>query len=476
MAEIYQTSRQGDRLARIDAAGDPTTSPDRVLTLDLSHAHQTILGLGGAFTESGGVVLAELSAARRAEVLAAYFGRNGARYSLARTHVASCDFSLRNYTYAPVPDDTALAHFSIEPDRTYLLPMIKEAQAVPGASFNILASPWTAPPWMKTNGAWNGGSLRPEHFATFADYLVKYLQAYAHEGVPIWGLTPMNEPLGNNANWESTHFTPRQMRVFIVDHLAPALARADLDTTLWIYDQNREPCLLDWAEAILGDPSAAPLVAGMAVHWYQSTVDVGGELLDMVGRRFPHHAILHTEGCIDAIGDDEPIGAWLDDDWYWRPEATDWGFRWAPDDQKSQHPPYRPFERYARDLIGGLNHGLVGWIDWNMVLDLRGGPNHARNYCLAPVLVDSGRDHVFYTPLYYAVAHVSRFVRPGARRVGLAGHDDRFMATALANPDGSRVVVVFNLAEQDLRYHLVSGGDVITVAIPDRALQTIILT
>ena len=475
MPEIYQTSRQGDRLARIDAATGPTTTPDRALTLDPSRTHQSILGLGGAFTESGGAVLAELTAERRAEVLAAYFGRDGARYSLVRTHVASCDFSVRNYTYAPVPDDTALAHFSIEPDRTYLLPMIKEAQAVAGAQFRLLASPWTAPPWMKTNGAWNGGSLRPEHFTTFADYLVKYLQAYAREGVPIWGLTPMNEPLGNDSNWESTHFTPQQMRTFIVDHLAPALAHEGLDTTLWIYDQNREPCLLDWAEVILGDPSAAPLVAGMAVHWYQSTVDVGGELLDQVGRRFPHHAILHTEGCIDAIGDDEPIGAWLDDDWYWRPEATDWGFHWAPADQKAQHPPYRPFDRYARDLIGGLNHGLVGWIDWNLVLDLRGGPNHARNYCLAPVLVDSGRDHVFYTPLYYAVAHVSRFVRPGARRIGLDGHDDRFMATALANPDGSLVVVVFNLSEQDLRYQLVHGDDATAVVIPGQALQTVVL-
>jgi glucosylceramidase len=475
MLEIFQTSRQGDRLARIDparAGGRPT---DRVLTIDESRTFQTVLGFGGAFTEAGASVLAELTAERRREVLAAYFGPAGARYSLTRTHVASCDFSVRNCTYAPVPGDTALEHFSIEPDRTYLLPMIHEAQAVDGADFRILASPWTAPPWMKTNGTWNGGELLPEHHATFAAYLVKYLQAYAAEGVPIWGLTPINEPLGNNASWESTHFTPREMRAFIVDHLAPALARAGLDTRIWIYDQNRDQCLLEWADAILGDATAARLVDGVAVHWYQSTVDVGGDLLDEVGRRYPRHGILHTEGCIDAIGDDEPIGSWLDDDWYWRPEATDWGMHWAPADEKAHHPAYRPFYRYARDLIGGLEHGLVGWIDWNMVLNLRGGPNHARNMCLAPVLIDSGRDHVHYTPLYYAVAHVSRFVRPGARRVAVTGQDDRLMATALANPDGSLVVVVFNLDEQDRRYEWSRGDRTYSADIPGQALQTILM-
>lgn len=471
MYEIHQTTRQGDRLAQIDPSGGAQRAPDRVLTIDDTQTFQTILGLGGSFTESGAAVLAELSEARRAEVLAAYFGVHGARYSLTRTHIASCDFSVRNYTYAPVPDDRTLTHFSIAPDRTYLLPMIREAREVPGSDFRILASPWTAPPWMKTNGDWNGGELRPEHHPTFADYLVKYLQAYQREGVPIWGLTPMNEPLGNGASWESTHFTPQRMREFIVDHLA----RADLDPSIWIYDQNRDPCLLDWADTILGDPAAAALVAGVAVHWYQSTVDVGGAVLDEVRRRFPRHAILHTEGCIDSIGDIEPVGAWLEDDWYWRPEATDWGWRWAPEAEKANHPAYRPFYRYASDLIGGLNHGLVGWIDWNMVLDLRGGPNHARNFCLAPVLVDAGRDLVHYTPLYHAVAHFSRFIRPGARRVGLAGHDDRLLATALKNPDGSLVLAVFNLEEREIRYALMHGGRSRVVTIPGQALQTVVL-
>jgi len=473
MIDIYQTHRGGDRLARVETS-PRGGRPARTLRVDETRRYQTVLGFGGSFTESGASVLAELSAPKRAEVMAAYFGSNGSRYSLTRTPMASCDFSLRNYTYAPVPGDRTLAHFSIDADRTFLLPMIREAQAVPDADFRLIASPWTAPPWMKTNGSWNGGELAPEHFPTFAAYIVKYLEAYAREGMPIWGITPINEPLGNSESWESTHFAPQQMRTFIVEHLAPALSAASLDPAIWIYDQNRDPCLLEWAEEILGDEAAAPLVEGVAVHWYQSTVDVGAELLDELGRRFPAHGVLHTEGCIDSLGD-ETIGAWLDDDWYWRPEATDWGWRWASEAERVHHPPYRPFHRYVRDLIGGLNHGLVGWIDWNMVLNRRGGPNHARNYCLAPVLVDSGRDHVHYTPLYHAVAHFSRFIRPGARRVELSGHDEAFMATALANPDGSLVVAVANLDDRATRYELVRGGQSIVIDIPGQALQTVVM-
>jgi glucosylceramidase len=468
---IFQTTRQGERLAPVQPGSDST--PARVLELDPSTTYQTLVGVGSSFTESSAYVLSELSQKTRDEVMKAYFSPEGAHISLTRTHIASCDFSVRNYTYAPVPDDVELKHFSIEPDRTYLLPMIQAAQAVEGSNFKILASPWTSPPWMKSNNTWNGGELKPEYYSAFADYIVKYIQTYGEEGIAIWGLTPVNEPLGNNANWESLHFNPEQMRAFIADHLGPALAEAGLDVPLWIYDQNREEIMLDWAKTIYGDEKASSFVRGMAVHWYQSTVDVGGDFLDKVHETYPAKEMLHSEGCIDALGDDEPIGSWLEDDWYWRPEATDWGKFWAAEEDKKDHPPYRAFYRYTRDLIGGLNHNLVGWIDWNMALNTRGGPNHARNFCLAPVLVDSGRDHAYLTPLYYSIAHVSKFIRPGAQRIGLSGHDDEFMATAFRNPDKSIAVVVFNLAEKDAVYAIKLGGQTVSIEIKGQALQTV---
>ena len=472
---VVQTTRQGDRLAPVEPLSGDQDTVTHTLQLDPSKTYQTLVGIGSSFTESSAYVLSELSKEARDKVMKAYFSPEGAHLSLTRTHIASCDFSVRNYTYAPVPGDLELEHFSIEPDRTYLLPMIKAAQAVEGAEFKIIASPWTSPPWMKDNNTWNGGALKPEFQSTFADYIVKYVQAYQQEGVPIWGLTPVNEPLGNDANWESLHFNPEQMRAFIADHLGPALTKAGLDVPLWIYDQNREPQMMDWADAIYGDEKASAFVRGMAVHWYQSTIDVGGEELDKVHEKYPAKEILHSEGCIDALGDDEPIGAWLEDDWYWRAEATDWGKFWAPPEHKKDHPPYRAFYRYTRDLIGGLNHNLVGWVDWNMALNTRGGPNHARNFCLAPVLIDSGRDDAYLTPLYYSIAHVSKFIRPGAKRIGLSGHDDSFMATAFKNPDGSIALVVFNLTEEDAVYSIKLGEEATVIGIKGQALQTVVI-
>ncbi len=470
---VFQTSRQGDRLEPVDVVGGIDQLPSRTLTLDPSQTYQTLVGIGSSFTESSAYVLSELSQKKRAEVMKAYFSPEGAHISLTRTHIGSCDFSLRNYTYAPVPGDVELEHFSIEPDRTYLLPMIKAAEAVDGADFKILASPWTAPPWMKDNNTWNGGQLKPEYYSAFARYIVKYIKAYEGEGIPIWGLTPENEPLGNDANWESTHFSPEQMRKYIADDLGPALKSAGLDVPIWIYDQNREDIMMDWADTIYGDAKASAFVRGMAVHWYQSTIDVGSEWLDKVHEKYPEKEILHSEGCIDALGDDEPIGSWLEDDWYWRPEATDWGKFWAAEEDKQNHPAYRPFYRYVRDLIGGLNHNLVGWIDWNMALNTRGGPNHARNFCLAPVLIDSGHDRAYFTPLYYAIAHFSKFIRPGAQRIGLSGHDDTLMATAFRNPDDSIAIVVFNPGEEDVSYAVKSGGKSIPVEIKGQAIQTV---
>jgi len=287
MFEIFQTTRKGDRLTRRKALETTSEPPCRTLKLDESKAYQTLLGIGGSFTESGAYVISELSKEKRDELIAAHFSPDGSHYSLTRTHIASCDFSVRNYTYACVPGDKELEHFSIEPDRTYLLPMIKQAQAVQGADFGIIASPWTAPPWMKTNGTWNGGELKPEHYRTFADYIIKYIDAYAREGVPIMGITPVNEPLGNNSNWESLHFTAHQMRDFIAEHLGPAIAAAGLDTSIWIYDQNRDKFMLEWADVILGHHKAASFVEGMAVHWYQSTVDIGSEVIDQVRQRYP---------------------------------------------------------------------------------------------------------------------------------------------------------------------------------------------
>ena len=470
--QVFQTGRNGDRLKLIENFDD-LSGADISFTLNSQNSYQSIIGFGGAFTEAGAHALSELSSAKRSEVLNNYFSPEGAFLSLTRTHMASCDFSLKNYTYAPVPGDINLNYFSIEPDYKFLLPMIKDSLKVEGSNFKIIASPWTCPPWMKDNNHWNGGKLKKQYYQSFADYFVKYIDAYNEEGVKIWGITPTNEPLGNNSSWESVHFSADEMRQFIGEYLGPTLDKAKINLTIWAFDQNRDHEMLHWADTIYQDEKASSYVDGLAVHWYQSTIDVGGENLDKVHKKFPQKAIIHSEGCLDSIGNDEPIGNMLEDDWYWRAEATDWGFFWASD--KSHHPKYRPFYRYVRDLIQGFNHNLNGWIDWNLVLNTRGGPNHAFNFCGAPVLVDSGNNSVYYTPLFYAISHFSKFVRPNAVRIGIdSSSQTSLWTTAFKNEDDSKVFIIFNPTEESISYDLVSDESKIRINLDSQALQTVI--
>lgn len=470
----YETNRAGARLQAVEPSTAPADAmPVVAVRIDRTDRRQTLAGFGGALTESSGYALGQLTPETRASVIRQYFGPEGANYSLARVHVASCDFSLESYTYAPVAGDTGLEHFSIERDRDWVLPLIREAQAASLDGFAIMASPWTAPPWMKDNGQYNGGTLLPEHYGTFARYLVRYLQAYAAEGIDIWAITPLNEPLGNGAQWESMEFTPATMATFVGQHLGPALAQAGLDPRIFVFDQNRSE-VEEWAEGLLRDPAARAFVDGIAVHWYSSTVDPYPEVLDRLREEFPAYPVIHSEGCIDVLGDDEPDRVWLEDDWYWRAEATDWGYYWAPEAQKADHPKYRPFYRYVRDLLVGINHGMIGWIDWNIVLDFDGGPNHANNFCGAPVLVDGASDNVHYTPLFYAMSHFSRFLRPGAVVLGSEVESAELLVTAAEDPDGGLAIVVFNPTESPLSFMLEVDGESVAFEIGAQALQTIV--
>ena len=465
---IYQTSADGDKLTSVEAGGEAT---EIVINLRPEEKFQSITGFGGAFTESSAHILNKLSKDNRDRVLRAYFGGEGARYSLCRTHINSCDFSLDHYSYAPDSGDVLLRSFSIDEDRDDIIPMIKQAQAISAEGFKLVASPWTAPPWMKTNNDWYGGKLKPEYYDTWALFFSKYLEAYAQEEIPIWAITVENEPLGNDSNWESMHYTPGEMADFVKKHLGPTLDSSHPEVKILVYDQNRGRELNEWAEALLTDKELLPYIYGTAVHWYTSTVDWFPESLKYTHELAPDKAIIHTEGCVDA-----EVPVWYDDGWYWSREATDWGYEWAPDSLKKDHPRYVPVYRYARDIIGCLNNHVEGWIDWNMVLDRQGGPNLAQNWCVAPVIADPAADSLYFTPLYYTLVHFSRFIRPGAEKIGidLAG-ENGLMATAVENSDGSIVAVVLNQDTKPADFRLDLEGDSYNIRIKAQAIQTIIL-
>jgi glucosylceramidase len=467
-------------------------------------------------------VLAHLETDARREVMRRIYGAEGANFSLARTHIGSCDFSVEGrYAYAPQPDDLALESFTIAPDEAGfdpvahpgvqdpgydLLPMIREALAIKreqNDDLRIIASAWTAPPWMKDIDDWfipgseangwkgTGGRLKPGYEAVYADYLLRYLDAYAAAGIDVWGLTPVNEPEGNGGFWESMHFSPEAQAAFIREHLGPRLARGShADVRLLAYDHNRDH-LEQWTDVLLADPVTAPYVSGVAVHWYSSTVAVYEDSFDRVHAKFPDLEIIHSEGCIDNLGLPAPGGVadpegyqesgwFLNDAFWWNPNATDWAYsaNWAGVNA-ADHPKYAPVHRYARDIIVGLDHWVSGWVDWNVVLDRRGGPNHAGNFCGAPIMVDTQTGEIHYTPVYWVLAQFSRTIRPGDRALetslvmadGVQAGD--LYACATVDADAKLAVQLLNTKQESVTWRLQIEGRHAEIEIPANAVQTV---
>ncbi|MEM7135980.1 MAG: glycoside hydrolase family 30 beta sandwich domain-containing protein [Myxococcota bacterium] len=521
--EVLLTSEAGDKVALQDniSFGERVSSGTRVVVRP-NVIKQTMLGIGSSFTEASAFVLAHLPKARRLDVMQRIYGENGANFAMARTTIGATDFSVEGkYSYADVEGDDALEHFSLAVDEdgfdpakfpgvqdaTFdLLPMIQEALAIKAGqkddALRIVASAWTAPSWMKDIEDWyepmgahndyqgHGGTLKPEYVQTYADYLVKYVEAYKAAGVDIWSLTPVNEPEGNGGQWESMHFTAESQSAFIKEHLGPALrASGNGDVKVLAYDHNREH-LEAWVDVIFADPQTAPFVYGAAIHWYASTFKVFEDVLDRVHAKFPEFALIHTEGTIDALGTDAPEGVtdpvgfkesdWFDNDaFWWNANATDWAYTatWAPNSE--DHPVYTPVHRYARNIIVSLNHWVEGWIDWNVVLDAQGGPNHVSNFCGAPIMIDRDTGHVYYTPIFYVLAQFSRTIRPGDRAVEttafLGGLDDEdaLYASATLNDDDLLSVQVLNTTKSPIAYQLEIGAQAAQVTVPANSLQTV---
>ena len=522
--EILVTSEQNDKIAKkpnVDfQQGKPTGT---TIQINPNNIKQTIDGIGSSFTESSAFVLAHLDVDERKKVMRMIYGEEGANFTLTRTHIGACDFCVKGkYSYADVKGDTTLSHFTISPDKqgfskeefpgivdtSYdLLPMIKEALAIKRSQkdqeLRIISSAWTAPSWMKDIEEWyikgtpenhwngTGGKLKPEYESVFADYIIKYFNAYEQEGVKIWGLTQVNEPHGNNGQWESMHFSPETQNEFVKHHLGPVLqASGHGDKKLLIYDQNRDG-MEHWTDLMFRDEESSQYIYGIAVHWYESTNRVFEEAFNRVYEKFPEFAIIHTEGCIDDLGKDAPQGiedphrfkesGWFNNDsFWWNDNATDWAYtaNWQGVDS-TVHPIYTPVHRYARNIIVSINNWMRGWVDWNIVLDSNGGPNHVGNFCGAPIMIDVNTKQIHYTPIFYVLAQISKTVRPGDKAVQTlkyldeAVKDDHLHACATINSDNVLSVQVLNTTKKPIEYKLQIGTQFAPVTIVPNAVQTV---
>jgi len=442
-AQVFTTAQGTDqRLAAgpalsFQAVGQPVETQVCVF-VDPGHQFQTLLGIGGALTDASAETFFKLPKDKQQEFMQAYYSpSDGIGYTLARTSIGSCDFSSGSYTYIK-EGDASLKSFSVKHDEQYRIPFIKQATAAAGGKLTLFVSPWTPPAFMKTNhDLLHGGKLLPEFRQPWADYYVKFMQAYEKQGIPIWGLTVQNEEMATQ-KWESCLYTAEEERDFIKQYLGPTLAKNGMGgKKLIAWDHNRD-LLYQRASTVLDDPAAAKYVWGIGYHWYETWT--GSSMLFDNERRvkeaFPNTNLIFTEGCVENFKFDQ---------------VNEW----------------RLGERYGHSMIHDFNNGTVGWTDWNVLLDQTGGPNHVGNFCFAPIIADLPTGKLIYTNAYYYIGHFSKFVRPGARRIAVTTNRDWLQATAFRNTDGKVAVVVMNSGDKPQEFQLwIKGQAATTTSLP----------
>ena len=398
-------------------------------------SYQTIEGFGGAFTEAASSTLDLLGEENREKVLRAYFDpQDGIGYSLCRTHINSCDFSTENYAYTEDGDMT-LESFDMERDKKSLMPMILDAKRY--GTFKLFASPWSPPAYMKSNKEMNhGGRLLPECYGLWADYVVKYIETMRASGIEIWAVTVQNEAKATQT-WDSCVYTPEEERDFVRDYLGPKLAPMGVKIFFW--DHNKER-IYDRAKVMLSDEAAAQYVEGIAIHWYS-----GGhfEQLQMFHELYPDKKIIFSEGCFGF----QPIE---EDGWF-------------------------EGEGYAYEIINDLKNHCTAFCDWNMLLNLQGGPNHVQNFSNAPVMADTEKNMVYFRPSFYYLGHFSKYIRPGAVRIGSSGAFQQVSSCAFRNPDGSIVLVVLNQTETCLEMNVRLHGQLAPIVAEPLSIATYII-
>lgn len=398
--------------------------------------YQRFEGFGGAFTEAAAHSWEQLPEERKKAFMDCYFGPEGLGYRRGRVHIGSCDFALGNYACQSGPEDEG---FDTTRDDQRLIPMILAAQAAAEKPIGLLLSPWSPPAFMKTNGDMNhGGALKPECRASWAACMARYAAHYRAQGCDVRYISIQNEPAAVQT-WDSCIYSAREEGEFAAGYLAPALREAGCgDVKILAWDHNKESLTYRGLET-LAVPGAEGAVSGFAVHWY--TGDHFGALA-AAHSLWPDKELWFTEGCVEYSRFDGMTAL-----------------------EKA--------EMYAHDILGNLNSGVNGSLDWNLLLDAKGGPNHVGNFCEAPVmLTQDGKDFTLMDEYWY-IGQFSRFIRPGAVRLGVSAWTEGVEVTAFENSDGGRAAVLLNRTDRDLPASLTQdGAEGYTVLLPAHSIAT----
>ncbi|OFK23720.1 glycoside hydrolase family 30 beta sandwich domain-containing protein [Olsenella sp. HMSC062G07] len=419
---------------------------------------QEVLGFGVAVTQASAHVFAGMPEDAQERLLDACFGPDGAGYTLCRTPIMSCDFSTAPYDYHSGLLDAGNRRLDFSADDAGIVPVLRRIRDR-RPELELVATPWSPPAYMKTTLRRTfGGRLRPAFHQRWADLMARYVEHMGERGIAVTRLTVQNEPEAVQT-WESCLMDGRQEARFATEALRPALECRGLGRVRILgWDHNKQRAV-ERARTAFEDADNPDALDGLALHWYAGD---HFEAVRHVRDTWPHKELLATEACEAFRGSGRGLSA---------------------DDELSAA------EHYAHDLLGDLNAGAGAWLDWNMLLDERGGPNHVGNYCAAAAFFDmtgggfggTCADGLQLTDTLAWVSHVTRFVRPGARVALVSRCANDVEATAAVNEDGSLVVVLLNRRGHDAFHKLCIAGTrdlpsrCAPLSLPARSITTLVL-
>merc|ERR1711865_349766 len=380
--------------------GSATPFSGTLIELDETAKHQTVLGFGGALTQASAYVFKQLTPQLQQQLMALYYdGDQGIGYNMGRIPIHSCDFSPKIYTLDDMAGDYNLTYFddSLTDDNELIIPLVNAAVRLPNSTLaggKLFGSPWSPPAWMKDNyNMLGGGALLEEARGAWALYISKWITAYnkhLDNAVSIWGVTVQNEPEASQP-WESCVYNASYEAEFVADFLGPRLEQDHPHVNIIGFDHNKDH-LVDWADELFGaNQKAAQYMDGLGFHWYAGNCF---ENVATVADRYPGKFMLATEATYEL----SVSGGGSSEDFV-------------------RNGKWSRGEGYGSDILGDLAAGAAGWVDWNIVLDHTGGPNHVGNDCDAPILANTSSQELYIHPQYYYAGHFSKFIHPGAVRV-----------------------------------------------------------
>ena len=452
MIKVYQTAKGSDtpmkQLDEISLAKDYDMGMDTVV-VSTDVTFQKHIGFGGAFTEAAAHNYINTKDENKKKIIEAYFNtEKGIGYTLGRTSIHGCDFSLEPYTYIE-DGDYKLETFDMSREDKAVVPMLEAACKEAGQLVSLMCSPWSPPAFMKDNKDINhGGKLLKENYPVWAEYMVKYIKTMLDKGFDLKYVSVQNETEAIHT-WASCIYTPQEEAEFACDYLYEELKKNGLEDKIkiLIVDHNRD-IIFRRVKQSMQHKGADEKIWGTAIHWYCCEKS---ENLTMIHNHYPNVHLFFTEGCVELAGYSGATSSKLG--------AGAW-----------EHG-----ETYGRHIIKDLNNYCEAWIDWNLLLNEQGGPNYVANYCEAPIMVDRKTDEVMINTSYYYIGHFSKFIRPGAVRLLCENDVERDLySLAYKNPDGSVVVVVQNQSENEENLALAIDDNGTNVVLPAHSITTFV--